>query len=61
MNLIAILVPLLILGVVLWGVNAIDIIEPNIKKIINIVAIVIAVIWLLQVFVGHTGMPTVRP
>lgn len=61
MSLLAIIVPLIILGLLLWAVNVLIPMDPKIKQIVNVVAVVLVVIWLLQVFVGHTGMPTVRP
>lgn len=45
--LISVLIVLLILGVVLWLVNTYIPMQPQIKQILNIVAVVAVVIWLL--------------
>lgn len=49
MSLITILIVLIVVGVVLWLVNTYVPMQPPIKKILNIVAVIIVVIWLLQV------------
>jgi len=61
MSVLGILVPLIVLGVVLWAVNTVIPMEPKIQQIVNVTAVVLVVLWLLQVFVGHTGAPVVRP
>lgn len=51
MPLISVLVVLIIVGVILWAINTqVTFIDANIKKIINVVAIIVVCIWLLSVF-----------
>lgn len=50
MSLISLVVLLIVVGVILWAVNTYLPIDPTIKKIINIVVIVVVCIWLLSVF-----------
>lgn len=51
MSLITLIVLLLIVGAVLWVVNTqLTFIDANIKKIINIVVIIVVILWLLSVF-----------
>jgi low temperature requirement protein LtrA len=50
MDLIQIIVILLVVGVLLWAVNAMPAIDPTMKQIIRIVVVVVAVLWLLGMF-----------
>ena len=50
MPLISLVVVLIIIGVLLWLVNAYIPMDATIKKIINIVVIIAVVLWLLNVF-----------
>lgn len=51
MGLLTLIVLLVVVGVVLWVVNTqIPWIDANIKKIINIVVIIVVCLWLLSVF-----------
>jgi hypothetical protein len=50
MSLIAIIITLAVVGVVLWAVNAYIPMAAPIKKILNIVVVVVVCLWLLQVF-----------
>jgi hypothetical protein len=50
MSLIAIILALIIVGVLLWLVNAYIPMDATIKRIINIVVIIVVVLWLLKVF-----------
>ncbi len=50
MDLIQIIVILLIVGVLLWAINAMPAIDPTMKQIIRIVVIVVAVLWVLGMF-----------
>jgi hypothetical protein len=50
MSLITIVVVLVVVGVVLWLINAYIPMQPTIKSILNAVVIIVVVIWLLQVF-----------
>lgn len=50
MGLLSLIVILVVIGVVLWVVNTqIPWIDANIKKIINIVVIIVVCLWLLSV------------
>lgn len=50
MDLIQIIVILLVVGVLLWAVNAMPAIDPTMKQIIKILVVVVAVLWLLGMF-----------
>lgn len=50
MSLITIVIALIVVGVLLWLVNAYIPMDAKIKRIINIVVVVIVVLWLLNVF-----------
>ena len=50
MSLITIVVTLIIVGVLLWLVNTYIPMDGKIKKILNIVVVVVVVFWLLNVF-----------
>lgn len=51
MSLISLIIILVVIGAILWVVNTqITFIDANIKKIINIVVIIVVCLWLLAVF-----------
>lgn len=50
MPLINILVILIVVGVLLWLVNNYIPMDEKIKMIVNVVAVIVIVLWLLQVF-----------
>lgn len=51
MSLISLVVVLIVVGVLLWLVNTqLTMIDATIKKIINIVVIIVVCLWLLSVF-----------
>ena len=50
MPLITILIVLIITGVLLWLINTYIPMDNKIRRIINIVVVIIVVIWLLKVF-----------
>jgi hypothetical protein len=54
-----VIVALVILGLILWVVDQIPI-DATIKRIIHVIAIVIAVLWCLQVFGLWHGFPAFR-
>lgn len=65
MSLISLIVTLIVIGVLLWLVNAYIPMDGKIKNILNIVVVICVVIWLLSVFgvIGHSGdirVPQVR-
>lgn len=63
MNLIALILTLIVVGVLLWLVNRYlgPYIQPPILTIINLVVVIIVVLWLLNVFglLGYIGNVTV--
>ena len=65
MSLITLVVTLVIVGVVLWLINAYIPMDGKIKQILNIVVVIVVVLWLLSAFgvIGHAGdikVPQVR-
>ena len=50
MSLVGLVITLIVIGILLWAVNSYIPMSPAIKKIINIVVILVVVLWLLQVF-----------
>ena len=50
MSLIGLLITLIVVGILLYLVNTYIPMSAAIKKIINIVVIIVVVLWLLQVF-----------
>ena len=57
MSLITLAVTLIVIGVLLWLVNAYIPMDGKIKKILNIVVVVCVVLWLLFAFgiLNHSG------
>jgi hypothetical protein len=49
MSLISLLITLVIVGVVLWLINTYIPMDGKIKKILNVVAVIIVILWLLNV------------
>jgi hypothetical protein len=50
MSLISIVISLIVVGVLLWLINAYVPMDGKIKKVLNIVVMVVVVLWLLNVF-----------
>ena len=50
MNLLTILIILVVVGVILWLVNAFIPMDGKIKTILNVVVVIAVIIWLLKVF-----------
>lgn len=50
MSLISLIVVLIVVGVLLWLVNTYIPMQETMKKIINIVVIIVVCLWLLSVF-----------
>jgi hypothetical protein len=65
MPLLSLVIVLIVIGVLLWLVNAYIPMDAKIKQILNIVVLIVVVLWLLSVFgvlgslstvhVGHVG------
>ncbi len=49
MSLITIIITLVVVGFVLWLINYIPM-QPTIKKIVNAVVVIFAVVWLFKIF-----------
>jgi hypothetical protein len=50
MPLINVFVVLIVVGVILWLINSYIPMDGKIKRILNVVAVIIVIIWLLRVF-----------
>jgi len=50
MSLISLIITLIVVGVLLWLINAYIPMDGKIKKILNIVVVIVVVLWLLSVF-----------
>lgn len=50
MSLVGLIIVLVLIGVLMWAVNAYVPMEGNIKKLLNIVVIIVIILWLLHVF-----------
>jgi hypothetical protein len=65
MPLINVVLTLIVIGVVLWLINAYIPMQSTIKSILNIVVVIAVILWLLYGFgiingSGSVSMPTVR-
>ena len=65
MPLINLVITLIVVGVLLWLINAYIPMDGKIKQILNIVVVICVVVWLLAAFgvIGHSGdirVPQVR-
>lgn len=50
MSLLTILITLLVAGIILWLINTFIPMDEKIKKIINVIAIVVIILWLIKAF-----------
>lgn len=50
MSLLNLVLTLVVVGVLLWLINAYIPMEPTIKKILNVVVIIVVILWLLSAF-----------
>jgi hypothetical protein len=65
MSLMNLVITLIVVGVLLWLVNAYIPMDGKIKQILNVVVVICVVVWLLSAFgvIGHSGdirVPQVR-
>lgn len=60
MPLIQLILILVIVGVVLWVINSYIPMQSTIKKILNVVVILVVIIWLLSVFGVIGDISTIR-
>jgi len=50
MSLITILVVLIVTGVILWLINSLIPMQSTVKRILNIVVVIVLIVWLLKAF-----------
>lgn len=60
MSLLSLIITLVIVGVLLWAVNAYIPMDAKIKQILNIVVVIAVVLWLLSAFGVFGGMSSMR-
>lgn len=60
MPLINIFIALIVVGVLLWLVNAYIPMDPKIKNILNAVVVIMVVLWLLSVLLGFGSLTSIR-
>ena len=62
MSLISVIVSLIVVGVLLWLVNSYVPMDAKIKKILNVVVVILVVLWLLYAFgiLGPSDLRTLR-
>lgn len=60
MPLLTIIVVLIVVGVLLWLINAYIPMDAKIKRLLNIVVVIILVVWLLKAFGLFAALSTVR-
>lgn len=59
MSIITIIITLVVIGFVLWLINYIPM-QPTIKKIVNVVVVIFAVVWLFKIFGLWTYLSNIR-
>ena len=50
MSLLTLVVTLVVVGVILWAINQLVPMPPNIKNVLNVVVAVFLILWILQSF-----------
>lgn len=50
MPIITILIVLVVVGLLLWLINAYIPMQPTVKKILNVVVVIVLIVWLLKMF-----------
>jgi hypothetical protein len=60
MSLLSLILTLVLVGVLLWAINAFIPMEPKIKNILNVVVVIVVVLWLLNVFGVVAGLGSAR-
>lgn len=63
MTLFELIIAIVVVGVVLWLINAFIPMEPRIKQLLNIVVIIVLILWLLTALgvLGSLNRPITRP
>jgi hypothetical protein len=60
MSLMAILVPIILVGLFLWAVNYLVPLPPTFQKAIHVVCVVVLVLWILHGFGLVNWLPSMR-
>ena len=60
MSLITLIIVLVVVGVVLWAINSYIPMQATMKKILNVVVVLVVIIWLLSVFGLIGDLSTIR-
>jgi hypothetical protein len=60
MSLIALIIVLMVVGILLWLINAYVPMDAKIKMILNVVVFIVVVLWLLSVFGLLSSLDTIR-
>ncbi len=60
MPILTILLVLVVVGVILWLVNAYIPMDSKIKSILNVVVVILVIIWLLQAFGLFSSVKNIR-
>lgn len=60
MSLITVVIVLIVVGVLLWLINAYIPMARPIKTILNVVVIICVILWVLSAFGIVTGLPTIN-
>lgn len=60
MTLLPIIFTIVIVGVVMWLINSYIPMEPGIKRLLNVVVVVLLIIWLLHLFGAWSYLSNVR-
>lgn len=60
MSILSLILVLVIIGLVLWAINTYIPMQPGIRRILNVVVIIIVIIWLLKIFGLLAGLGSVR-
>lgn len=53
MDLLTLIIVIVVIGVLLWAINAYLPMDPKIKQILNIVVVIALVIFILSLFTGY--------
>jgi len=60
MSLLSLILALVLVGVILWLINAYIPMDPTIKKILNVVVVIVVVLWILFAFGLFDELRTIR-
>jgi hypothetical protein len=60
MSLLTVVIVLIVVGVLLWLINAYIPMDRKVKNILNIVVVIVLVIWLLKAFGIWGSMETIK-